>query len=101
MSDSPHLLVSEVHIDAEKGGDFFIETDRRAPNGEAGPGFVMRCRVGGEGKTSRPLVQLAMRHVTCIEDAAIFMALAAAVDLSVEACRPFRRKVKRVSCHSL
>ena len=29
----------------------------------------MSCRVQGEGKSSKPLVQLAMRHVTCVEDA--------------------------------
>ncbi|KAL2251325.1 UNVERIFIED_CONTAM: hypothetical protein Sindi_2254800, partial [Sesamum indicum] len=34
--------------------------------------------VQGEGKCSKLSVQLAMRHVTCLEDAAIFMALAAA-----------------------
>ncbi|KAE8725203.1 Detected protein of confused Function [Hibiscus syriacus] len=57
-------------------------------------------RVYGESKSSKPSVQLAMRHVTCIEDAAIFMALAAAVDLSIEACKPFRRKPRRGSRHS-
>ncbi|KAE8712119.1 hypothetical protein F3Y22_tig00110264pilonHSYRG00350 [Hibiscus syriacus] len=36
----------------------------------------------GERESSKPSVQLAMRHVTCIEDAAIFMALVAAVDHS-------------------
>lgn len=114
------LLMSEIYINAEKGGEFFIDTDRQMPAAAAaspipspqssgdfaalGPvvgGFVMTCRVQGEGKSSKPLVQLAMRHITCVEDAAIFMALAAAVDLSIEACRPFRRKIKRGSCHSL
>ncbi|KAK7843354.1 uncharacterized protein LOC112015909 [Quercus suber] len=113
------LLVSEIFINAEKGGEFFIDTDRQMRAAAASPipspqssgdfaalalavgGFVMSCRVQGEGKSSKPLVQLAMRHVTCVEDAAIFMALAAAVDLSIEACRPFRRKIKRGSHHSL
>ncbi|KAL5560829.1 hypothetical protein UlMin_037040 [Ulmus minor] len=114
------LLMSEIYINAEKGGEFFIDTDRQMPATAASPipspkssgdfsalcpvprgGFVMSCRVQGEGKSSKPLVQLAMRHVTCVEDAAIFMALAAAVDLSIEACKPFRRKMKKVSCHSL
>ncbi|XP_051122043.1 uncharacterized protein LOC127245293 [Andrographis paniculata] len=106
------LLVSEILIGAEKGGEFFIDTDRQirsaatpltspqssgdfAALSPVSGGFVMRCRVRGEGKCSRPLVQLAMRYVTCVEDAAIFMALAAAVDLSIEACRPFRRKIRR------
>ncbi|KAI3918438.1 hypothetical protein MKX01_041758 [Papaver californicum] len=102
------LLVSEILISADKGGEFFIDTDRQTlaatplPSPQSsgdfasvGPvvgGFVMNCRVQGERKHSKPLVQLAKRHVTCVEDAAIFMALAAAVDLSIEACRPFGRK---------
>ncbi|KAL0397484.1 UNVERIFIED_CONTAM: hypothetical protein Scaly_0196800 [Sesamum calycinum] len=111
------FLMSELLINAEKGGEFFIDTDRQI-RGAATPvpspqssgdfaalspvtgGFVMSCRVQGEGKCSKPLVQLAMRHVTCVEDAAIFMALAAAVDLSIEACRPFRRKMRIGSRHS-
>lgn len=110
------VLVSEVVLSAEKGGEFFIDMDRQTPTGTpddqsrhnraayldqtAAAGFVMNCRVQGEGKSSRPFVQLAMRHVTCVEDAAIFMALAAAVDLSMEACRPFRRKARKGSWHS-
>ncbi|KAK4414373.1 hypothetical protein Salat_2850300 [Sesamum alatum] len=111
------FLMSELLINAEKGGEFYIDTDRQI-RGAATPvpspqssgdfaalspvtgGFVMSCRVQGEGKCSKPLVQLAMRHVTCVEDAAIFMALAAAVDLSIEACRPFRRKMRLGSRHS-
>ncbi|KAK1305226.1 hypothetical protein QJS10_CPB11g00022 [Acorus calamus] len=95
------ILVSEILISADKGGEFYIDMERQmVVNGETvsmgpvGGGFVMSCRVQGEGKSSKPMVQLAMRHVTCVEDAAIFMALAAAVDLSIEACRPFRRKPK-------
>lgn len=116
--DSNDVLMSEILISAEKGGEFFIDIDRQlrtatpVPSPQSsgdfsglGPipagGFVMSCRVQGEGKSSKPMVQLAMRHVTCVEDAAIFMALAAAVDLSIEACRPFRRKLRRRSHHSL
>ncbi|KAL4353186.1 hypothetical protein GQ457_06G024130 [Hibiscus cannabinus] len=116
--DGAEVLISEIQINAEKGGEFFIDTDRQmrqAPTPLPSPqssgdfsalnpnsgGFVMSCRVHGESKSSKPSVQLAMRHVTCIEDAAIFMALAAAVDLSIEACKPFRRKARRGSRHSL
>lgn len=115
------FLMSEMFINAERGGEFFIDTDKQmramaaaaplpspkssgdyAALGAIVGGFVMSCRVLGEGKSSKPLVQLAMRHVTCVEDAAIFMALAAAVDLSIEACRPFRRKIRRGSSrHSI
>lgn len=100
------MLVAETPLRSDRGGEFAIDMDRQAPAlaagaehcaaslGEAcaGGGFVMSCRVEGESRSSRPLVQLAMRHVTCMEDAAMFVALAAAVDLSVKACRPFRRK---------
>lgn len=118
------VLLPEISINAEKGGEFFIDTDRQmkavgaqqatpspvpSPHSSGdftslGPsvgGFVMSCRILGEGKNSKPLVQLAMRHVTCVEDAAIFMALAAAVDLSIEACKLFRRRIRRGSWHSL
>ncbi|KAM1048847.1 hypothetical protein ACFX2C_028014 [Malus domestica] len=122
--EAVELFMSEIRINAEKGGEFFIDTDRQmravaAAAASASPipspqssgdyaglypfvgGFVMSSRVQGEGKASKPLVQLAMRHVTCVEDAAIFMALAAAVDLSIEACRPFRRKFRKTSCPSI
>ncbi|XP_031276120.1 uncharacterized protein LOC116134574 [Pistacia vera] len=118
VQEAGDVLMSEIFLSAEKGGEFFIDTDKQmrtaatpipSPQSSGdfsglGPvvgGFVMSCRVQGEGKSSKPTVQLAMRHVTCVEDAAIFMALAAAVDLSIEACRPFRRKVRRRSHHSL
>ncbi|RAL53953.1 hypothetical protein DM860_004424 [Cuscuta australis] len=94
------VLMSEILVGAEKGMEFCIDTEKRVPKAGGGSGgdmsvpggFVMRCRVQPEGKCRKLLVQLAMRHVTCVEDAAIFMALAAAVDLSVEACRPFRSR---------
>ncbi|RCV29889.1 hypothetical protein SETIT_6G049700v2 [Setaria italica] len=104
------VLVSEAPLGSDKGGEFSIDMDRQAPAPVpaaaaaaghcavslgaacAGGGFVMSCKVEGEARSSRPFVQLAMRHVTCMEDAAMFVALAAAVDLSVKACRPFRRK---------
>ncbi|XP_078445657.1 nuclear factor 1 A-type protein (DUF1005) [Wolffia australiana] len=82
--------ITEARIGARGGGEFAIDTDRLGPAGGGG-GFVMSCRVRAGGG---PLVQLAVRHVACVEDAAVFVALAAAVDLSVLACRPFsgRRK---------
>ncbi|KAL7083492.1 hypothetical protein ACP275_14G166600 [Erythranthe tilingii] len=107
LSDgNKELLMSEVSINAEKGGEFLIDSDRPAEEGAEAPmgpteevGFVMSCRMRGEGMCSEPVVQLAVKHVTCVEDAAIFMALAAAVDLSVEACRPFRRRVRKGNKH--
>ncbi|MCO5578253.1 hypothetical protein L7F22_069199 [Adiantum nelumboides] len=109
------VLVTEMVINSQKGGSFLIDTAKFKPETptSASPvdsphssgdfyfslgvpvvgGFVMRADIQGEGKCSKPSVELAMRHVTCIEDAAVFMALAAAVDLSMDACLPFNKKL--------
>ncbi|KAJ4773032.1 DUF1005 family protein (DUF1005) [Rhynchospora pubera] len=92
------VVLSETCIGCDRGGDFVLDID--STTGVSGGGYVMSCKVGGEGRRWQgqniklmPLVvQLAVRHVTCIEDAAVFVALAAAVDLCVKACRPFHRK---------
>ncbi|KAK8942552.1 hypothetical protein KSP39_PZI009541 [Platanthera zijinensis] len=55
----------------------------------------------GEGESSKPVVQLAVRHVTYMEDVVMFMVVAAPVDLSMEACRPFKRKAKKGSWHAI
>ncbi|KAL6517532.1 hypothetical protein OROMI_033233 [Orobanche minor] len=57
-------------------------------------GFVMSSTVEGDGKCSRPEVEVGVQHVTCSEDAAVFVALAAAVDLSMDACRSFSQKLR-------
>ncbi|KVI10855.1 uncharacterized protein LOC112507918 [Cynara cardunculus var. scolymus] len=62
-------------------------------------GFVMSSKVAGGGRCSRPEVEIGVQHVTCTEDAAAFVALAAAVDLSVDACRPFSRKLRKELRH--
>lgn len=61
-------------------------------------GFVMSSTVAGEGRScrgSRPAVEVGVHHVACAEDAAAFVALAAAVDLSMDACRLFSRKLRK------
>ncbi|XP_052192090.1 uncharacterized protein LOC127801214 [Diospyros lotus] len=60
-------------------------------------GFVMSSTVGtGAGKHRKsPEVEVGVTHVTCTEDAAAFVALAAAVELSVDACRPFSQKLRK------
>ncbi|XP_023516135.1 uncharacterized protein LOC111780086 [Cucurbita pepo subsp. pepo] len=59
-------------------------------------GFVMSTTVEGMKKQSRrPEVEVAVQHVTCTEDAAVFVALAAAVDLSMDACRLFSQKLRK------
>ncbi|CAO2817716.1 unnamed protein product [Amaranthus hypochondriacus] len=64
-------------------------------------GFVMSALVEGEGKCSKPTVEVGVQHVTCTEDAAAYVALAAAVDLSIDACRLFSQKLRKELCQSL
>ena len=47
------------------------------------------------GKQSKPEVEVGVTHVTCTEDAAAHVALAAAVDLSLDACRLFSQKLRK------
>ncbi|KAI3460111.1 hypothetical protein Pfo_016774 [Paulownia fortunei] len=66
-------------------------------------GFVMSARVEGEGsngrgKTAAPLVEVSVQHVNCTEDAAAFVALSAALDLSMDACRLFSHKLRKELC---
>ena len=49
----------------------------------------------GDGKCSKPEVEIGVQHVTCTEDAAAFVALAAAVDLSMDVCRSFSQNIRR------
>ncbi|KAG2306291.1 hypothetical protein Bca4012_084675 [Brassica carinata] len=58
-------------------------------------GFVMSASVEGVGKQSKPEVEVGVTHVTCTEDAAAHVALAAAVDLSLDACRLFSQKLRK------
>ncbi|XP_022748635.1 uncharacterized protein LOC111298174 [Durio zibethinus] len=58
-------------------------------------GFVMSSTVEGVGKCSKPEVEVGVQQVTCTEDAAVFVALAAAMDLSMDACRSFSQKLRK------
>lgn len=62
-------------------------------------GFVMSSTVEGAGKCSKPEVQVGVRHVTCGEDAAAYVALAAAMDLSMDACGSFSKKLRKELRH--
>ncbi|CAH9103705.1 unnamed protein product [Cuscuta epithymum] len=63
-------------------------------------GFVMSAGMGGDGKCGKTEVEVGVQHVTCAEDAAAFVALAAALDLSMDACRPFSQKLRKELRHS-
>ncbi|CAL9043539.1 uncharacterized protein LOC135672897 [Musa acuminata AAA Group] len=58
-------------------------------------GFVMSSTVAGEGRSGRPTVEVGVQQVGCTEDAAAFVALAAAIDLSMDACRLFSHKLRK------
>ncbi|XP_021692360.2 uncharacterized protein LOC110673527 [Hevea brasiliensis] len=57
-------------------------------------GFVMSSTVKSSSKCSKPEVEIGIQHVNCTEDAAAFVALAAAMDLSMDACRLFSHKLR-------
>ncbi|XP_072958058.1 uncharacterized protein [Typha angustifolia] len=105
------VSIAESTIDASKGGKFTIDlTGIASPgcsprgSGDFGygfwplagyRGFVMSAAVEGEGRCSRPAVEVGVQHVGCTEDAAAYVALAAAVDLSMDACRLFSCKLRK------
>ncbi|CAF2082323.1 hypothetical protein YC2023_069697 [Brassica napus] len=61
-------------------------------------GFVMSASVEGEGKCSKPCVEVSVHHVSCMEDAAAYVALSAAIDLSMDACRLFNQRMRKELC---
>lgn len=95
------LILAESAINTYKGGRFSIDLTScgGSPRGSAEfgyRGFVMSSTVGSEGRPeSRPVVEVGVQHVGCTEDAAAFVALAAAIDLSVDACRLFSDKLRK------
>ncbi|XP_062188561.1 uncharacterized protein LOC133891873 [Phragmites australis] len=112
------VCVAESSVPASKGGRFAIDLTAAQPFGRSGSpgcsprgsgdfgqyglwpfgsfrGFVMSAALQGEGRCSRPTVEVGVAHVVCAEDAAAFVALAAAVDLSMDACRLFSCKLRR------
>ncbi|KAF0928907.1 hypothetical protein E2562_010754 [Oryza meyeriana var. granulata] len=113
--------LAESSIGASKGGKFAIDLTSMQPQSRGGTpgcsprgsgdfsqwplasysyrGFVMSSSVQGEGRCSKPTVEVGVPHVVCAEDAAAFVALAAAVDLSMDACRLFSHKLRKELSH--
>ncbi|GMP80646.1 hypothetical protein CsSME_00035666 [Camellia sinensis var. sinensis] len=122
------IVLAESTLSSSKGGKFVIDlgastNGRSTPgNSVASPGcsprgsgdfgyglwpycmyrgFVMSASVEGEGsKCSKPAVEVSVQHVSCTEDAAVFVALSAAVDLSIDACKLFSQKLRKELCQS-
>uniref|UniRef100_A0ACD5VS13 Uncharacterized protein n=1 Tax=Avena sativa TaxID=4498 RepID=A0ACD5VS13_AVESA len=95
--------IAESSISTKRGGQFVIDpaTFPEGAGGGAWPfagGFVMGSTVEGEGKTSRPTVQVGVQHVACMGDVAVFVALSAAVDLCMDACKLFSSRLRKELC---
>ncbi|EXC28687.1 hypothetical protein L484_006983 [Morus notabilis] len=91
-----NIPIAEATMSMKKGGLFsIVNSSTRSPV----KGFVMGSTVEGEGKVSKPVVQVGVQHVTCMADAALFVALSAAIDLSMDACRLFSHKLRKELCH--
>lgn len=97
------IQIAEGTMSMKKGGQFCIDSrimkDSLSSSRSPVKGFVMCSTVEGEGKISKPLVQVGMQHVTCMADAALYVALSAAIDLSMDACRLFSHKLRKELCH--
>ncbi|KAL6616041.1 hypothetical protein ACP70R_038311 [Stipagrostis hirtigluma subsp. patula] len=96
--------IAESSISTKRGGQFVIDPatfHEAAAAGAAWPfagGFVMGSTVEGEGRASRPTVQVGVQHVTCMGDVAVFVALSAAVDLCMDACKLFSQRLRKELC---
>ncbi|GJM93190.1 hypothetical protein PR202_ga09726 [Eleusine coracana subsp. coracana] len=95
--------IAESSISTKRGGQFVIDpaTFNEAAAGATWPfagGFVMGSTVEGEGRASRPTVQVGVQHVTCMGDVAVFVALSAAVDLCMDACKLFSQRLRKELC---
>ncbi|KAK6944891.1 Protein of unknown function DUF1005 [Dillenia turbinata] len=96
------IPLAEATMSVRKGGQFCIDTttikDPKLGSWPQVRGFVMGSTVEAEGKVSKPTIQVGMQHVTCMADAALFIALSAAIDLSMDACRLFSHKLRKELC---
>ncbi|CAF2076722.1 unnamed protein product [Brassica oleracea] len=96
LSDGSFDLSSRLSTGSSKnrsgcGSDFgFL-----LPQAQQNLGFVMSTTVEGVEKQSKPKVEVGVKYVKCVEDAAAHVALAAAVDLSMDACRLFSHKIRK------
>lgn len=97
------VLIAESSVSVRKGGCFMIDPsvggDAVSRSWPFVGGFVMESTVEGEGKISKPTVQVGVQHVSCMADVALFVALSAAVDLSMDACQLFSRKLRKELCY--
>lgn len=103
-SGTGNIPIAEATLSVKKGGQFcidggFVRESGLSYSRSPVKGFVMGSTVEGEGKVSKPVVQVGVQHVSCMADAALFIALSAAIDLSMDACRLFAHKLRKELCH--
>lgn len=99
---SAAIPIAEGTMSMKKGGQFCIDNtvkDSVLSSNSPIRGFVMVSTVEGEGKTSVPTIQVGVQHVKSMADAALFISLSAAIDLSMDACRLFSQKLRKELCH--
>ncbi|KAL3825211.1 hypothetical protein ACJIZ3_021240 [Penstemon smallii] len=92
------IPIAEGTMNVKKGGKFCIDNSSKDSALSLllnTRGFVMGSSVEGEGKVSKPVVEVGVKHVSCMADAALFVALSAAIDLSMDACRLFSSKLRK------
>ncbi|KAF7800823.1 Formin-like protein 18 [Senna tora] len=100
------IVLAESTLSSKKGGKFIIDlgSNSSSSNGRATPANSTSPACSprssgdfgyGEGRCSKPTVEVSVPHVNCTEDAAAFVALAAAVDLSMDACRLFSQRLRK------
>ncbi|KAJ0986357.1 hypothetical protein J5N97_004744 [Dioscorea zingiberensis] len=102
ITDTGAITVAESSLSVRKGGQLCIDSSSIEDGGTRpwpfNEGFVMASTVEGERKVSRPKVQVGVRNVSCMTDVALFIVLAAAVDLSMDACQLFSHKLRSELC---
>lgn len=108
-SGTSGIVLAESSLSSANGGKFIIDLGSAGTSTSVSPrtsddfgvgiwpfnGFVMSVAVEGEGRCSKPEVEVSVQHIGCLEDAAAFVAVAAAVDLSMDACRLFSHKLRK------
>ncbi|KAL0348292.1 UNVERIFIED_CONTAM: hypothetical protein Sangu_1057000 [Sesamum angustifolium] len=85
------IPLANSSISTKTGGKFSIDiTTGPTPVASASSSFDLSSGCG----SGKPEVEVGVQHVNCTEDAAAFVALAAAMDLSLDACRLFSQKLR-------
>ncbi|KAE8677381.1 Erg28 like protein [Hibiscus syriacus] len=79
--------VATPSITPQSSGDFGLRTSMSLSNSRVGS--------GSRSDFSRMEVEVGVHHMTCTEDATSFVALAAAMNLSVDSCLSFSRKLRK------